>query len=255
MAIFAGRGARRPEEIQHSNGAFVMAYQELHQQMPFQNPQQWGAFGFGQPQGGLGIQGVGYGLGQTAYGHLPQPGIGAWGQGPWGQSGWGGQMGWGQRHLSQQDVGEVVRQIVPLLPVMLTQAQQPMAAYGTHGYGPRMLTPHDVNEVVRQLLPIVPQLEGLLQAGQWPHQAGYGGIGQTLYGQTFQPFGQFSSQPGLQPFGQLGIPPYQSAFGAGQGWGPMQQRQLTQQDIGEVVRQLTVAIPQVISGLQAQRAI
>jgi len=221
-----------------------MAYQDMQQQMPLQNPQHWGAYSYGQPQGGLGIQGVGhYGLGQAAYGQFGQPNIGGWGQGAWGQGGWGGgQAGWGHRQLSQQDVGEVVRQLVPLLPVMLAQAQQPMAAFGYGGYnqGPRMLGPQDVNEVVRQILPIVPQIVGALQGGQGLHPAGLGGYGG---------FGQF----GQGFYGQ----PFQAAFGGGQGWG-QPQRQLSQQDIGEVVRQLTAAIPQVINNLQAfnqQRAI
>src|SRR5260221_13685313 len=109
-----------------------MAYQEMQQQTPLQNPQHWGVYGYGQPQGGLGIQGVGYGLGQAAYGQFGQPNIGAWGQGGWG----GGQAGWGQRQLSQQDGGEAVRQLVPLPPVGLAQAQQPppMAAFGYGGY-------------------------------------------------------------------------------------------------------------------------
>jgi hypothetical protein len=218
-----------------------MAYHDMQHQMPLQNPQLWGAFGYGQPQGGLGFQGVGYGLGQGAYGQFGQPNIGAWGQGGWG----GGQAGWGQRHLSQQDVGEVVRQLVPLLPIVLAQAQQqPMAAFGYGGFshGQRMLTPQDVNEVVRQILPIVPQMVSLLQGG------GYG----QIYGQPFQP--QFASAQ--FPFGQMGTP-FQAAFGGGQGWG-QPQRHLTQQDIGEVVRQLTMAIPQVINNLQTfnqQRAI
>lgn len=229
-----------------------MTYQEYQQQMPHQNPQQWSALNYGQQQGGLGIQGVGYGPGQAAYGQhhgqFGQPNIGAWGQG----------AGWGQRQLSQQDVGEVVRQLVPLLPHMLAQAQQqpPQAAYGYGGgygafaQGPRLLTQQDVNEVVRQILPIVPQIVGVLQ-GQWPHQAaamyggGYGGLGQTgqAHGQHFQahPFGQ-TGQMGMQQ-------PFQSAYGGGQAWG-QPQRQLTQQDVGEVVRQLTAAIPQVISNLQ-----
>jgi hypothetical protein len=99
---------------------------------------------------------------------------------------------------------------------------------------------------------------GILQGGHWPHQAGHGGhgqFGQTSMGQPFQQFGQ--SGWGQQPFGQMGMPPFQAAFGGGQGWG-MQQQRLTPQDIGEVVRQLTAAIPQVIGNLQAfnqQRAI
>jgi len=243
-----------------------MAYQEMQQQTPLQNPQHWGVYGYGQPQGGLGIQGVGYGLGQGAYGQFGQPNIGGWGQGGWG----GGQQGWGQRHLSQQDVGEVVRQLVPLLPVMLAQAQQqPMAAFGYGGYnqGPRALSPQDVNEVVRQILPIVPQIVGLLQGGgQWPHQAGYaahggygglGQVGQTFFGQQFQPQHQAQFPFGQQPFGQMGISPFQAAYGGGQGWG-QQHRHLTQHDVGEVLRQLTATIPHVINNLQAfnqQRAI
>lgn len=235
-----------------------MAYQDMQQQMPLQNPHHWGMFNYGQPYGGQGIQNVGYGLGQAAYGQFGQPNIGAWGQG-----GWGGQMGWGQRHLSQQDVGEVVRQLVPLLPVVLAQAQQPMAAFGYGGgyggafnQGPRQLTQHDVNEVVRQILPIVPQIVGLLQGGQSQHQGGYAGLGQmgqNFYGQPIQP--QFASAQ--SPFGQQGMPPFQAAFGGSQGLG-LPQRQLSQQDIGEVVRQLTAAIPQVINNLQTfnhQRAI
>jgi hypothetical protein len=238
-----------------------MAYQEMQQQAPLQNPQHWGMFnyGYGQPQGGLGIQNVGYGLGQAAYGQFGQPNVGAFGQ-----SALGGQAGWGHRHLSQQDVGEVVRQLLPLLPGVLAQAQQqPMAAFGYGAYNPapRMLTPQDVNEVVRQILPIVPQLVGLLQGvGPSPHQAGYpavhggyggpGQIGQAFYGQPFQP--QFGS--GQFPFGQAAMP----AFGGMQGGWGQPQRHLTQQDIAEVVRQLTATIPQVISNLQAfgqQRAI
>jgi len=113
-----------------------MAYQDMQQQMPLQNPQHWGAYSYGQPQGGLGIQGVGhYGLGQAAYGPIWSAQYWRLGSGRWGQGGWGGgQAGWGHRQLSQQDVGEVVRQLVPLLPVMLAQAQQPMAAFGYGGY-------------------------------------------------------------------------------------------------------------------------
>lgn len=243
-----------------------MTYQEFQQQMPHQNPQLSGIMNYGQSFGGLGIQSMGYGPGQAAYGH------------PYGQFGQFGAGAWGQRHLSQQDVGEVVRQLVPMLPQMLAQAQQPLAAYGYGGgygasmQGPRMLTQNDVNEVVRQILPIVPQIVGALQ-GQWPHQGphqpaamyggiGYGGIGGhgglspigQSFGQPFQtqPFGQFP----IANMGQMGLPPFQSAYGGAQGWG--QQRHLTQQDVGEVVRQLTAAIPQVISNLQAfnqQRAI
>ncbi len=118
-------------------------------------PQQWGTFGSqaGQPYGG--------GFGQAAYGQQhgqyggQQP-FGAFGYNP----GWGGQpMGsgqpqWGgqQRQLSQQDVNEVVRQLIPALPQILAQAQTPFAGMGYAAYGqaPRQLSPQDVNEVVRR---------------------------------------------------------------------------------------------------------
>src|SRR5437763_1841211 len=101
------------------------------------NPQ-FGQFG-PQQQGGwgaLGSQG-GLGLGQAAYGQQygqyggQQP-FGAFGYSPgWGQPmGWGQQWGGQQRQLSQQDVNEVVRQLVPALPQMLAQAQNPFGGIG-----------------------------------------------------------------------------------------------------------------------------
>jgi len=56
------------------------------------------------------------------------------------------------------------------------------------------------------------------------------------------PHGQFGSQG---QFGQSGSP-FQAAFG-----GFQSQRQLSPQDVNEVVRQLITAIPQVIGNLQA----
>jgi hypothetical protein len=54
-----------------------------------------------------------------------------------------------------------------------------------------------------------------------------------------------------QPFSQYGLPQFQSAFGGvPTGWG-QQQRQLTQQDVADVTRQLVGLIPQVIGNLQA----
>src|SRR5882672_5856746 len=52
---------------------------------------------------------------------------------------WGGQQ---QRQLSQQDVNEVVRQLVPVLPQILAQAQQPYGAIGHAAFGqaPRQLS-------------------------------------------------------------------------------------------------------------------
>src|SRR5207245_4590212 len=101
--------------------------------------------------------------------------------------GWG-QQGFGQRQLSPQDVGEVVRQIAPLLPQILAQTQQPQAAFGYGGYGfgqQRQLTPWDVNEVVRQLIPVLPQIVAAIQQGQTPlHMAAmHGGLGQGGFGQ------------------------------------------------------------------------
>jgi hypothetical protein len=215
-------------------------------------PQQWGAFGSqaGQPYGG--------GFGQAAYGQQPgqyggQQPFGAFGYNP----GWGGQpMGWGQpqwggqqRQLSQQDVNEVVRQLIPALPQILVQAQTPFAGMGYAAYGqaPRQLSPQDVNEVVRQILPIVPQIVGMLQSQQQPHYAamqGGPGLGQS------GGLGQFGLGHPAQTWGtQFGAPQFQSAFGAPLAFG--QQRQLTQQDVADITRQLVGIIPQVIGNLQA----
>src|SRR5437762_1781405 len=110
-----------------------------------------GQAAYGQPYGQQFGGGFGYGAG---WGTQPQ----AWGQQPL----WGGLQ---QRQLSQQDVSEVVRQLVPALPQILAQAQQPHAAigYAAFGQAPRLLSQQDVNEVVRQILPIVPQIVGMLQ--------------------------------------------------------------------------------------------
>lgn len=147
------------------------------------------------------------------------PSLGAqslWGQ----QQPWWGQQ---QRQLSQQDVSDVVRHLLPALPQILAQAQQPQAI-GYAAYGPmqRQLTPQDVQEVVRQLLPIVPQIVASLQ-GQPQH----GGVG------------------------QYGWPQFQSAFGVQPTLGQWPQRHLSQQDVAEISRQLVGLIPQVISNLQA----
>jgi hypothetical protein len=226
-------------------------------------PQQQGGWGASGSQGGLGQGGVGQGgvgLGQAAYGQQ-------YGQYGGQQPGWGGQpMGggqqWGgqQRQLSQQDVNEVVRQLVPALPQILAQAQNPFGgiSYAAYGQAPRQLSPQDVNEVVRQILPIVPQIVGMLQSQQQPHYAamqggGQGQGGQGQFGGLGQQFGGLG-QPGLghpaQASGtQFGAPQFQSAFGGPMAFG--QQRQLTQQDVAEITRQLIGVIPQVIGNLQA----
>jgi hypothetical protein len=261
------------------------------------NPQAWAAFNAqtAQPYGAwtgmpwmqaIGGYGQGsYGPGQAAYGqpygqYGGQPSLGAfghnagWGGQPqsFGQQGFGQQQqpGWGgqpQRQLSQQDVSEVVRQLVPVLPQILAQAQQPHAAFGQ---APRQLSQQDVNEVVRQILPIVPQIVGMLQnqpqlqyaamqGGQGFGQQGLGqqglgqqGLGQQGLGQQgFGGLGQFGQGNPAQNFGTpFGGPQLQAAFGAPGGWG-QQTRQLTQQDIADVTRQLIGIIPQVIGNLQA----
>src|SRR5713101_5724227 len=246
-----------------------MTYYETQQQNPMHNsqfnPQQWAAFNSQAAQpyaawpsaplmqaiGGYGLGGCGFV--QKAYGQQygqygGQPSIGAFGYSP----GWGAQPQWGgqqQRQLSQQDVSEVVRQLVPALPQILAQAQSPHAALGYAAYGqaPRQLSQQDVNEVVRQILPIVPQIVGMLQGQpQLQYAAMQGGLGLGQYG-----LGQFGQGNPLQNFGaQFGAPQYQSAFGAPAAWG-QQQRQLTQQDVAEVTRQLIGMIPQVIGNLQA----
>ena len=223
--------------------------QDINQQSSWQNPMQWS----GNPY----TSGANFGLGQAAYGQQ---------SGPYGTGQFGG--GWGQRQLSPQDVSEVVRQMVPLLPQILAQSQQPMAAFG-YGINQRQLSPQDINEVVRQLLPILPQVIGAIQQGQSPMHAaaiygGFGQQGQQGFGQQFgqNPFaqqpqhglgfgnlhGQFGPQGQGQQSGQFGSP-FQAAFGgllSQQG-----QRQLSPQDVNEVVRQLVTAIPQVIGNLQA----
>ena len=248
----------------------------------------WSSAPLMQAFGGYGLGG--YGLGQAAYGQQygqygGQPSIGAFGYNPgWGAQpqGWGQQQQpqWGQqqqpqwggqqqRQLSQQDVSEVVRQLVPALPQILAQAQQPHAAIGYAAYGqaPRQLSQQDVNEVVRQILPIVPQIVGMLQGqpqlqyaamqgGQGFGQQGFGqqGFGQQGFGQQGlgqYGLGQFGQGNPLQNLGaQFGVPQYQSAFGAPAAWG-QQQRQLTQQDVADITRQLIGVIPQVIGNLQA----
>lgn len=256
-----------------------MTYYDTQQQHNSQfSPQQWAAFNsqvappygawFGAPSmqaiGGLGLGGFGlggYGPGQAAYGQQysqygGQPSTGAFGY----NAGWGAQpQGWGQqqqpwsggqqRQLSQQDVSEVVRQLVPALPQILAQAQQPHApvGYAAYGQAPRLLSQQDVNEVVRQILPIVPQIVGMLQGQpQLQYAAMQGGLGQGL--------GQFGQGNPLQNFGtQHGMPQFQSAFGSPGGFGQhlgQQQRQLSQQDVADITRQLIGMIPQVIGNLQ-----
>jgi hypothetical protein len=240
-----------------------MTYYDTLQQNSAHNlqfgPQQWGGFGSqaAQPHGGWpGMQGMGgFGLGQAAYGgqqygqYGGQQPIGGFGYNTGGGAqpqAWGQQLGgMQQRQLSQQDVNEVVRQLVPALPQILAQAQAPHAAIGYAAYGqaPRQLSQQDINEVVRQILPIVPQIVGMLQGQQ---QLPYGGGMQGGLG-----FGQFGGSYPAQNFGTpSGLPQFQSAVGGSSAFGA-QQRQLTQQDVADITRQLIGVIPQVIGNLQA----
>ncbi len=208
-----------------------MMHSEHSQQNAFQNPQQ------GIPnlqnllqsllQNAQGQQGSGFGpgpIGQGAYGAFGNPLGGGQFAAGWG---WGGP----QRQLTQQDVSSILQQIAPVLPQIIAQAQQhqyqPMAAFGG-GFGAtqRSLSPQDVSEVVRQILPVIPQLLQTMQqqGGQWgAAQTGQGWQGQAAYG--------------------LGQP--QNLFQQYQ-----QPRQLSQQDVNEVVRQLSEVIQQAYGGQQ-----
>lgn len=234
----------------------MMAYHDNPQQFPFQSWQHAGSMNPQQTQT--------YGVGLPAYGQ--QFGFGSHQFGQPSFASWATAAGWPQqRQLSQYEVGDVVRQLVPLLPQILAQAQlQPQAAFGYGGLGAlggygqpqRLLTQQDVQEVVRQILPILPQIVSMLQ-GQNPMHipAMYGAatpqIGwQNPWSQVANPFQQnpFQQNPFQQQWlGQQGWPQAMAAYGVQ----PWNQRQLSQQDVNEVVRQLAGIIPQVISSLQA----
>jgi hypothetical protein len=224
-----------------------------YQQNQFGQPWSFGGGGQTWGQGSAPGYGAGGGLGQAAFG---QQGYGQQGSGGGGwQQGWAGGSPW-QRSLSHQDVGEIVRHLVPLLPLIVNQAQQPHAAFGYGGgfgqggghqgwsqqgwgQGPRYLSQQDVHEVVRQILPALPQIVNALQ-GQQPAQ-----FGSAIFGGQQGPFGGFG-QYGQQPFGQAAFGNAGNAWGNGGG-----QRQLNQADVGEIVRHLTTILPQVIGNLQA----
>jgi hypothetical protein len=105
----------------------------------------------------------------------------------------GGGHGFNQRSLSPQDVNEVVRQILPILPQLLQQQQgygQGQQGLGQQGFGQqgfgwqggqaaygmnqqntgpfgqqqhqhqRQLSPQDVNEIARQLAEVIPLAYG-----------------------------------------------------------------------------------------------
>jgi hypothetical protein len=164
-------------------------------------------------------------------------GMGAFGQQGYGQHGGQqgfGNQGWGgqQRQLSQQDVFSIVQQIAPALPQLIAQAQaqqqQPLGAYGYAGS--QRLSAQDINEVVRQILPVLPQLlQSAQNNGSNSQQQGFGQQG----------FGQQGS--GQQGYGQAAY---------SQNGQNAQQRQFSQQDISEIVRQVSEALPQVISAQQ-----
>lgn len=132
---------------------------------------QWSAFSNPQPWAGLGQGSISQGaFGQGAFGT-------SFGGAPYAAGNWAAP----QRQLTQQDVGAILQQIVPVLPQIIAQAQQnqqyqqyhPMAAYGGgFGFNQRSLSPQDVSEVVRQILPMIPQV--LQSAQQQGAQAGFG---------------------------------------------------------------------------------
>jgi hypothetical protein len=215
-----------------------MGQYEWQQQNPFQNPQLWGQF---SPQA-LGHQS----FGQHGYGNQGQ--VPVWGQPALGQPsdqhrfgqhiGSLGQVGgvgvqWASqpRQLSPKNATEVIRQLVPLLPqiIALAQQQHPQPAFG---FGQRTLTQQDVSEVVRQILPVAAQIAEQMQ-GQSPVHAG-SELGQPAT-MGHLPSGQ------QQLFGQQAYPQLHAA---------QSPRQLTQQDVSEVVRHLAGVIPQVIHNLQ-----
>jgi len=118
--------------------------------------------------------------------------------------------------------------------------------YAAYGQAPRQLSPQDVSEVVRQILPIVPQIVGMLQSQpQMQPSAMHGGPGQGQFGLGYP----MQTQPAQMWGTQFGAPQFQAAFGGPTGLG--QQRQLTQQDVADITRQLIGVIPQVIGNLQA----
>jgi hypothetical protein len=211
------------------------------QQNAFQNPQQQTAYLQQLAQAVLQQahhqSGAGFGqgwIGQSVYGQ------GGYGLGGPSQYNLGFGMGGPQRQLTQHDVSSILQQIAPILPQIIAQAQQqqtmPQAAFGG-GFGlqQRTLSPQDVNEVVRQILPVIPQLLQSAQGQSWQ-----GGFGQTGFGQT-------------GGFGQWGQGWGQAAYGPSQQDNPFGRnpaRQLSPQDVNEVVRQLAEILPQAIAGQQ-----
>jgi hypothetical protein len=220
MLFELGKNLTRKKEV-------VMMHSDNSQWSVFSNPQPWTGLGqgsishntFGQGAFGTPLGGAPYGAGQN----------------------WGAQ----QRQLTQQDVGAILQQIVPVLPQIIAQAQQnqqnqqyqPMAAFGGgFGFNQRSLSPQDVSEVVRQILPVIPQV---LQSMQ--QQGAQTGLGWSTLGQA----GGF----GQQGLGWQG----QAAYGAGplqNPWNNYQQpqRHLSHHDVNEIARQLTEAISQGYGG-------
>jgi hypothetical protein len=202
-----------------------MMHSDNSQWSAISNPQPWTGLGQGSiSQGGFGQGAFGTPLGGGTYG----AGLN-----------WGGQ----QRQLTQQDVGAILQQIVPVLPQFIAQAQQqnqqyqPMAAYGGgFGFNQRSLSPQDVSEVVRQLLPVIPQVLQSMQQQRSQTGSGWPTLGQT---------GGF----GQQGLGWQG----QAAYGASSPQNPwlnhqQSPRHLSHHDVNEIARQLTEAISQGYGG-------
>jgi hypothetical protein len=145
---------------------------------------------------------------------------------------WGGNQ---QSQLSPQDIHGIVQQLAPALSQLIAQSQQQqsLGAFAGGGYGGNQrLSPQDINEVVRQILPILPQL---FQAAQ-------------NSGQNSQQQGSWQQGSQQQGFGQ-GAFDVQNCQQGQHG----QQRQFSQQDISEIVRQLVEAVPQSVSQQSGQQ--
>src|ERR1700716_428812 len=97
------------------------------------------------------------------------------------------------RQLPVSNPANMARSQTPARP----QPQHAAIGYAAYGQAPRTLSQQDVNEVVRHLLPIVPQIVGMLQnqpqlqyaAMQGGQGLGQQGLGQFGQGSPVQNFG------------------------------------------------------------------
>jgi hypothetical protein len=236
----------------------MMAYHDLQQQFPFQNlqtgwlnPQLAQSYGLGQGAYGN--------FGQYGGQQFGQPNTGGWGSWGQHRQLSQNDVGDVVRQLVPL-LPQLLAQAQQQPQAAFGYGGYGQGYGQNYGQLPKFLTQQDVNEVVRQILPILPQIVGMLQGQpqgtQGPLQAAamHGGLN-LQFGQQ-QPLAQFGNPFQQQWFGQQGQqgwPQAMQAYGpqawSQQAWG---QRNLTQQDAGEVARLLVNIIPQVISNLQAQ---